>query len=304
MERGIDLVIPMVFPGDPVWRQDYAACFSSDPSQHVRYRSWDTEELLVRCCLRFLPWLRRIHILLARESQLQPWMTDLMDSRSSAAGPRLEVHFHRDFIPEEHLPCFASPCIEMFLDRIPGLSEQFIYANDDMFPLSPLIPEDFFRDGLPCLCILEEPYSRRPGLFERKCMAQQNMVGEPFGKHYTTTWLRNGHSFAPILLESCREVWRRHGDVILRDLSPLRRTDRSYNHYVYLLYQFFSGRFVRHAPRRQLAGTDTPTDRLAAILRDPRAGIVCLNDNESFADWQRRADVVRREILHKITDSK
>jgi hypothetical protein len=33
----------------------------------------------------------------------------------------------------------------MFLHRIPGLSERFIYGNDDMFPLSQLEPEDFFR---------------------------------------------------------------------------------------------------------------------------------------------------------------
>lgn len=304
----IDLVIPMVFPQDIEWQKVYAMYKGSDAARHARYRSWDTEELMVRCCLEHMPWLRRIHILLAQESQVQPWMQEIKNERlniRSQGSPEIHIVFHKDFMPEEYLPCFSSPCFEMFLGRIPGLAEHFIYANDDMFPLSPLGPEDFFRpaeDGtlLPCMVFNVEPFPARPNLFQRKCMYQLNMVGGPFRRRFKRDYLKSTHSFAPILRSSCEEVWRRHGEEIARSLSPLKRTDRSCNHYVFQLYQLFSGLYVEHCPREQYAGWQTPVPRLAAILRDPDAGIVCLNDNDNANDWRRRASVARREIAARL----
>jgi len=297
--RDIDLIVPMVFPDDPEWQAEYRrAKGGAAPETHVRYRSWGTEELLIRCCLKYMPWLRRIYILLARESQVRPWMGSL--AVQHAGLPEVRVVFHREFMPQRYLPCFASPCMEMFLHRIPGLGEQFIYANDDMFPLSPLVPEDFFRDGLPCQRITDRAYPAAPGLFQRKCMWQQNMIGRPFGRHFTKTYPDTGHVFSAILKSSCEEVWRRHGGEIAMYISPLRRTDRSANNWIYQLYQQYSGRYVDHRPPSHYTDDTTPTARVADIIRDPGAGIVCLNDNEHIGDWQVRAAIVRREIRAKL----
>ena len=54
---------------------------------------------------------------------------------------------HEDFIPQEYLPTFNSTCIEMFLHQIPNLSEYFLYANDDIFVIQPLIETHFFKRG-------------------------------------------------------------------------------------------------------------------------------------------------------------
>ena len=71
MERNIDFVVPMVFPQDAEWKRSFARYHNNDALANVRFRSWGTEELLIRCVLRFMPWVRTIHILLASESQLQ-----------------------------------------------------------------------------------------------------------------------------------------------------------------------------------------------------------------------------------------
>ena len=299
MERNIDLVIPMVFPTDPKWRREYARYHSGNATQHTRYRSWGTEELQVRCVMKFMPWVRRIHLLLASESQMQEWMIDLAENRE-AQWPEVRVVFHREFMPERYLPCFASPCIEMFLKNIPRLSEQFIYANDDMFPLSPLEPEDFFRDGKPCQHVTDRAYPTNPNTFHRKCMWQQNMIGKPFGKHFTKTYPDTGHVFSAILKSSCEEVWKRHGEEITKNLSPLKRNDRSANNWIYLLYQKYSGQFVDHRPPTHYTDHETMTCQLAEIIRDPQAGIVCLNDNENIYDWKIRAMIVREEIKKKL----
>jgi hypothetical protein len=69
----------MVFPDDLKWRHDYLTAtgsFRDDRSalSSPRFRSWGTEELLIRCIRKNLPWIRTIHIILARPSQTQPWM--------------------------------------------------------------------------------------------------------------------------------------------------------------------------------------------------------------------------------------
>lgn len=304
MERNIDIVIPMVFPQDPVWQREYHCAHSGNAAHNVRFRSWATEELLVRCCEKYMPWARDIILLLSGESQVQQWM-----KASHPDGPNIRIVLHREFVPSKFLPCFSAPCFEMFLDRIPGLSEWFIYGNDDMFPLSPLHPEDFFRkpadgDGshplLPCQIMTEMPYPVVPNIFHRGCMQGLNMIAEPYGLHFRNTWLKNGHSMAAYLRSSCEEVLRRHGEQIMQHINPLKRDEHSNYQYIYAYYQHFAGLYVSHTPRLQYVGPDVPTKSLPAILRDPEAGIVCLNDNAKITDWQQRAAVVRREIMEKL----
>lgn len=309
--QNIDLVIPMVFPEDEEWKQTYARFRSGDATRNVRFRSWGTEEMMVRCCLRNMPWLRRIYLLLASPSQVREWMKNMVATQSQHTE-KTGVHlvFHREFIPEEYLPCFTSPTIEMFLHRIPGLAEHFIYANDDMFPLSPLEATDFFRERptpnppymegavslLPCQHWEEKNWPVRPSLFQRKCRNQQRMIADGFGVQLGNTWLRNAHCFAPLLKSICEAVWERHGEEIRKHLSPLKRTEHSYNHYIYSLYQHFAGLEVDYQPKEQYAGKDTPTSEIAKIISDPEAGIVCINDHERISDWRERARIVRDNL--------
>ena len=41
--------------------------------------------------------------------------------------------------------------------RIPGLTEQFVYFNDDMFLLKPVYMEDFFKDEKPIDMLALQP---------------------------------------------------------------------------------------------------------------------------------------------------
>ena len=132
----IDYAVPMVFHHDKLWQEDYRKVRQYDENDlvnFVRFRSWGTERLLIQCIRKYMPFVRTIFIILARESQKQAWM-DEEDVR---------VVYHREFIPEKFLPTFNSATIEMFLHRIPGISDRFLYGNGDMFPLSILSESDF-----------------------------------------------------------------------------------------------------------------------------------------------------------------
>ena len=57
---------------------------------------------------------------------------------------RLRFVEHSEIIPREYLPTFNSSVIESFIYRIPGLSDYFLYSNDDAFVMRPLSLENFF----------------------------------------------------------------------------------------------------------------------------------------------------------------
>ena len=97
------------------------------------------------------PWLRNIHIVMPDECE---YPEDIIrDAPGILYDPlHLRVRIHRDssILPLDALPCFSGHPKEANLDRIPGLSEQFVYSNDDTFLNRPIPPEFFFStDGRP-----------------------------------------------------------------------------------------------------------------------------------------------------------
>ena len=92
------------------------------------------------------PWLRKIWIIVDEQSP------DL--SRLSAAL-RAKVHLvdHSDIFANHGaaLPTFNSLAIETFLWNIAGLSDRFIYFNDDVFLTAPCQKSDFFSPSGPIL---------------------------------------------------------------------------------------------------------------------------------------------------------
>ena len=123
----MDAVITFVDGLDPLWQADYAAWHGGKAPLAKRFRDWGTLPYLLRGIERFMPFVEKVHLVVARESQVPQWVSD----------QEVHVVLHRDIIPEEFLPMFNSCSIEMFLHRIPGLSEEFLYFNDDMFPVAP-----------------------------------------------------------------------------------------------------------------------------------------------------------------------
>ena len=303
MDIQIDYVVPMVFPTDLLWRADLSerqgSKFSMNQGNAVRYRSWGTEELLCRCVRKFMPWVRDIIVILARGSQYQPWMKDIEG---------LRVVFHNEFMPPECLPNFNSRAIEMFLHCIPGLSDYFIYGNDDMYPLSPLKAEDFFalaQDGktvLPCQHHNVKRFPAKPNNFHIACFGGLNFVASEFGKEFTTTWLHGGHSIAPILKSSCLHLWQRDPVRMMNSVTPFRNVV-NFNQYIFSWYQNLSGMFIDHTPPNKYLSVKRPVSEIIEAMMSPDCGIVCVNDNECCEDFKPYALAVREMMNHKLLNS-
>ncbi|XP_038131478.1 N-acetylglucosamine-1-phosphotransferase subunits alpha/beta [Cyprinodon tularosa] len=97
----------------------------------------DNEELRysLRSVEKHAPWVR--HIFIVTNGQIPSWLN--MDN------PRVTVVSHQDiFLNRSHLPTFSSPAIETHIHRIPGLSQKFIYLNDDVMFGKDVWPDDFY----------------------------------------------------------------------------------------------------------------------------------------------------------------
>lgn len=101
-------------------------------------------------CLRsihnYAPWTRKIWIVL---DGAIPDLSSLPDALVS----KVQFAFHHEIFAgfEEALPTFNSLAIESLIWRIEGLSECFMYFNDDVFLTSPLDPTDVFQGACPVL---------------------------------------------------------------------------------------------------------------------------------------------------------
>lgn len=145
----IDMVYLWVDGNDPKWRakrQMLDGNMKYDVSADCKGRYADNDELKysLRALEMYAPWIN--HIYIVTDEQVPAWLDE--------SNPRVTIVDHKDILPPEALPCFNSTVIEHFLSKIPGLSEHFLYGNDDMFFNREVVPGDFFgRDGLPVVRI-------------------------------------------------------------------------------------------------------------------------------------------------------
>lgn len=137
----IDFVILWVDGSDISWqkeKQKYSCDESADASVE-RYRDWELLKYWFRGVEEFAPWVNKVHFVTC--GHLPGWLNVDYD--------KLNIVYHDDFIPKEYLPTFSANPIELNLHRIEGLSENFVYFNDDFFLISPVEKDDFFENGIP-----------------------------------------------------------------------------------------------------------------------------------------------------------
>lgn len=153
----MDAVITFVDSSDEVWMRNMLKGYTQEgnTSNHVlatftnkgnsiRYNffyDYGTLKYVLRGIDKFIPYVKNVFLVVSNIEQI-PEYVDL-----SKVIPVL----HKDFIPEKFLPTYNSTTIEMFLNRIHGLDDEFVYFNDDMIPVNPIEYNELFRDGIPCI---------------------------------------------------------------------------------------------------------------------------------------------------------
>jgi hypothetical protein len=101
----------------------------------------------VASILRFAPFVRKIFIVTDEQTpkKLNEFVAEYFPDNKTA----LEIIDHKIIFKgyEQYLPTFNSRGLETCLWRIPDLSENFVFFNDDFMLIRPIEPHDWFRDG-------------------------------------------------------------------------------------------------------------------------------------------------------------
>jgi len=139
----IDIVYTWVDGADPVWARKRAQWSGEidklphDGAVASRYESHDELKYSLRSVEMYAGWCRHVYVI--TDGQVPEWMDTTSD--------KLTIVDHRDLFEPHELPLFNSHAIESRIHRIPGLSEEFVYLNDDMFFGRPVAPKLFFTGG-------------------------------------------------------------------------------------------------------------------------------------------------------------
>ncbi|MFJ2233093.1 stealth family protein [Streptomyces sp. NPDC087859] len=164
-----------------------------------RYTSHDELRYALRSLEMYAGFIR--HVYLVTDSQIPDWLDP------QAEG--LTVIDHRDILPADALPVFNSHAIESRLHHIPGLSEHYLYFNDDVFINRPVGAEHFFHgNGIariplsPLKLGIGAPHPLEPAPNSAGKNARE-IISRFHGRHITHKSLHTPH---PQLLSVMREM--------------------------------------------------------------------------------------------------
>ena len=262
MKQKIDIVVPWVDGTDREWQKSFKIYNSNNELQDTReerFRDWNLFKFWFRGVDKFAPWVRKIHFITC--GHIPVWL--------NIKHPKLNVVLHDDYIPSEYLPIFSSHPIEIFMNRIQGLSEQFIYFNDDCFMVSPTNVEMFFKRNKPCDSAILNALS--PGGISHIKLNNIEIINDYFNKKnvlslhplkwfnykYRVTGMRticllpwkrftgfvDHHGPIPYLKETLNKVWNLEEDRLLETANSRFRSIGDVNQYIFRYWQLCEGNF-------------------------------------------------------------
>lgn len=324
IEPQIDFVVLWLDSNDPKWQKDYATYspHSKIGKGKVRFRDHDTFKYWFRAVETYAPWVHKVF--LVTNGKFPDWISKNCN--------KLELVEHADYIPHEYLPTFNSGVIELFINRIKGLSEHFVYFNDDFYLNAPVKPDYFFRKGLPCdnnkeSCFNVPIYTKEDrfgitiimltdiGLLNRHFNRWQTVLQSPrrwFGLHLGIKGIlmscmlakqrlfvgfTNYHIEQAFLKSIIDEVWEKEAS-FMKETCTRFRTDVSINQYLFRYWQFASNKFFPQKKKRAFFFL-----REKSILKDieqtmasEKYASFCLNDSAFCTDED--FEFIKKRLQH------
>ena len=261
----MDIVITYVNGLDPVWQKEYEK-HTNTPIVEKRFRDWGTLKYLFRGIEKNMPFIRKVHLVVSGESQIPEWLN----------RKEVNVVLHQDIIPAHLLPTFNCNPIEMHLHNIKDLDEEYLYFNDDIFPLLPCQPTDFFRNGKGVLGMSRHIFSW--GMFRKICRNSNDLAYTLIQKQPSITFLRPQHVCTPMLKSEVTEVYELAKEKILSSMSATR-TDKNLNQYLYLDYMYLKGNIINERiSKKHFSVGIVSASKLREFIENPTHKLTCIND--------------------------
>ena len=281
IDFAVDMIFSWVDGSDEEYRRVRAsymadAVVGEGDAHEARFRQVDELKYALRSVHMFAPWVRNIYI--ATDSRPPAWL---------AEHPRVRVVRSEEFFADTSaLPIYNSQAVEAQLHHIEGLSEHYLYSNDDMFFGRPIGPALFFSPGGITKFVenetrigLGENSAERSG-FENAARVNRRLLWERFGR-ITTRHLQ--HCAAPLRRSVVAEMEREFPAEFARTASSrFRAADNiSVTNSLYHYYALLTGRAVtQETARTEYVDTTTRAglQQMEKLLGRRNLDMFCLND--------------------------
>ena len=312
-EYKIDFVVPWVDGSDINWREEkkkYSPEAENDDTE-CRYRDMELMKYWFRAVEEYAPWVNKVHFITC--GHLPSWL--------NTECPKLNIVKHSDYIPEKYLPTFSSHPIELNLHRIKGLSEQFVYFNDDMFLNGSIEENFFFKNGKPCdyayltSIFLEDTddcfghiCTNNIVLINREFSYIKSFLKHPFkyiNIHYAFknniknmlkltngsifSGFENHHLPSAYFRKTLEQSWETHFDILDRTCTNRFRSPYDVNQYIFAFRQLVNGDFspVNSTSRGKHTRICKDNQHIISALKNEKIKMICINDTEENIDFER-----------------
>jgi hypothetical protein len=200
------------------------------------------------------------------ESQVPEWIN----------REEVNIVLHKDIIPESLLPTFNCNPIEMHLHNIADLDEEYLYFNDDIFPLKECKPTDFFREGRGVLGMSHHLFVF--DMFKQICRNSDSTARRALGMRTSHLFLRPQHVCTPMIKSECETFYAKMEKELLATITTTRMGN-NVSQYVYLDYMYLNGTLEnRRMSKRHFSLGITSADKLRQFIANPDRKFTCIND--------------------------
>lgn len=303
----MDFVITWVDGADESWIEEKNKYLDNGMRQSAaQYREWGLLKYWFRTVEKYAPWVEKIYFVTC--GQKPEWLNE--------DNPKLKLVNHKEFIPAEYLPTFSSHTIELNLHRIEGLSEKFVYFNDDMYLGASVKGTDFFNGDLPKfvgvmsnlipsipsdpfihflsnnISVINAHFNKR-GVLKRNFFKWYNIkYGKGFYKNiYLSavskfTGFYNCHNPSSMLKSVFCEVWEKEFELLDKTCKNKFRQLSDVNQYVMSYYAACLGKFSPASPKESAFFTVGESDeRIYNAFKTQKYKQLCINDNVGNIDF-------------------
>ena len=306
----IDFVVSWVDGSDKEWQDEkkkYSINQEEEDNGEARYRDWDQLKYWFRAVEKYAPWVRKIHFV--TYGHLPKWL--------NTNHEKINIVAHEDYIPGKYLPTFNSSVIELVFDRIQGLSEHFVYFNDDMYLNKAAKKEDFFSGEYPKYCSEITPFrtfgkaepfhhkflniialinwrfdinksmQKYPELWFNKCYKKNY-------KHHRRAYRENylsgidyTHLGMPLRKSTITKVWDNFEEALETTCINRFRSSQDVHQQIFHLWDMLSGEYYPVSNNhfgKLFKDLENEIDEAEEYMLKEKGIMVCLNDTEYISD--------------------
>ncbi|OIL19343.1 glycosyl transferase [Oenococcus oeni] len=302
----VDFVIDWVNGQDLSWQKKRSKYLvKKEDASSVRFRDWGFLKYWFRLVEKNAPWVHKIFLITDHQV---PNFLNLDNSKIVLVN-------HEDYIQNKYLPVFNSNSIEIGMNKIPGLSEHFVFFNDDMFINDSVKSTDFFENGMPKDSGVMSPQFPISNSVAHNTMNSMEIVNKYFSrnnilkKHFfkifnwkygkdnirtltTLPWkavmgFYDNHIPISLLKSTFEDVWSKEEKLLSQNFEHRFRSKLDYSVWVMRYFQLASGKFVpRSTNFGKYYNIGKQTKQIINDIRTKKHSLIVLNDQEDIQNFE------------------